>query len=157
MEDDKMNTKTKIGEYIKEKRIEKSLTVEEIAERTGTAAAQVEKWESGERYPGVFQLEPLCRVLGCTVTQLQSGTDDADADILILELLKKLERYRGILLAVVGILLTQMPLHANYEAETSLGQFFTGLVDGIGVGCAIVGVFVFVYGAAMFIGNRNKA
>ena len=44
MEDDKMNTKTKIGEYIKEKRIEKSLTVEEIAERTGTAAAQVEKW-----------------------------------------------------------------------------------------------------------------
>ncbi len=96
-------------------------------------------------------------MLGCTVTQLQSGTDDADADILILELLKKLERYRGILLAVVGILLTQMSLHANYEAETSLGQFFTGLVDGIGVGCAIVGVFVFVYGTAMFIRNRNKA
>ena len=80
----------KIGAYLAWKRMEQALSKEELAQKVGVSPARIAEWESGKRLPGVFQLELLCNVLGCTVTQLLAGEEAANADEVLLKLLRKL-------------------------------------------------------------------
>ena len=84
----------KIGAYLAWKRMEQALSKEELAQKVGVSPARIAEWESGKRLPGVFQLELLCNVLGCTVTQLLAGEEAANADEVMLKLLRKLEKYK---------------------------------------------------------------
>lgn len=136
----------KTGTYINEKRTKKDISEEELAKNLNVTVTQVEKWERGDTLPGILQLEPLCRVLGCNVTQLLQGDDAASADVLIMRLLRKVERYKGLFVAAIGLVLTQFPFPACFAAESAAGQFISGLVTGVSTGCALVGVCVFAYG-----------
>lgn len=144
----------KTGAYITAKRIEKDISEEELAKNLNVTVTQVEKWERGDKLPGILQLEPLCSVLGCNVTQLLQGDDAASADVLVMSLLRKVERYKGLFVATIGLVLTKLPFPARFAAELVAGQFISGLVNGVSTGCTLVGVCVFSYGLALLLKNK---
>lgn len=68
----------KIGKYISEKRKEKKLTQEELAERLGVSDRAVSNWENGKNMPDLSLFKPLCKELGITINNLISGEDVDD-------------------------------------------------------------------------------
>lgn len=68
----------KIGKYISEKRKEKKLTQEELAERLGVSDRAVSNWENGKNMPDLSLFKPLCNELGITINNLMSGEDVND-------------------------------------------------------------------------------
>ncbi|MBO4990248.1 MAG: helix-turn-helix transcriptional regulator [Clostridia bacterium] len=59
-----------IGQIIKEKRAEKGLTQEQLAEILHVTGQAVSKWERDESVPDVTLLKPLAKALGTTVGEL---------------------------------------------------------------------------------------
>ena len=68
----------KIGKYISEKRKEKKLTQEELAERLGVSDRAVSNWENGKNMPDLALFKPLCKELGITINDLMSGENVND-------------------------------------------------------------------------------
>lgn len=62
----------KIHEIIKEKRLEKGYTQEQMADLLGITAPAVNKWEKGSSYPDLMLLSPLARLLGIDLNTLLS-------------------------------------------------------------------------------------
>ncbi|GKI13799.1 hypothetical protein CE91St44_02840 [Oscillospiraceae bacterium] len=59
-----------LGETIRELRREKSLSQEQLAERTGLSRQTIYKWESGQAAPDLENLKTLAGALGTTVSRL---------------------------------------------------------------------------------------
>lgn len=66
----------KIGEVIVNRRKEKGLTQEQLAEAVGVSTPAVSKWETGNTYPDITLLAPIARVLGITTDTLLSYRED---------------------------------------------------------------------------------
>lgn len=80
----------RINEIIKQKRMENSLTQEELAEYLGITAPAVNKWEKGTSYPDITLLPALAKVLGTDLNTLLSF-DDEDGEAEIGEIMKELD------------------------------------------------------------------
>ncbi len=63
----------KIGKFIAEKRKEKKLTQEGLAEKLGVTSKTISRWENGNYMPDISLLEPLSQELGITLNDLISG------------------------------------------------------------------------------------
>ncbi len=61
---------SEIGKFIAEKRREKNLTQEALAERLGVSNKTVSKWENGKSMPDYAVVEALCTELDITVAEL---------------------------------------------------------------------------------------
>lgn len=68
----------KIGKYISEKRKQKKITQEELAERLGVSDRAISNWENGKNMPDLSLFKPLCSELGITINDLMSGEDVED-------------------------------------------------------------------------------
>ena len=68
-----MLNQIKTGEYIAEKRKEKNLTQQELADKLNISNKTVSKWETGNGLPEVSLMMPLCEILGITINELLSG------------------------------------------------------------------------------------
>ena len=136
--------------------MERGLSVSELAQMVGVTEKKVEDWENDDGFPVLFHVEPLCTQLGCTVTQLLSGNDTANADALILELLRKVEKYKSLGIALLGLIMTQLSLNARVAAGTIAGDFLRGLCMGISAGVTVAGVCLFAYGLSLFSKIRDK-
>ena len=66
----------RINEIIKEKRLEKGYTQEQVAEFLGITTPAVNKWEKGVSYPDITLLPPLARLLGTDLNTLLSFQND---------------------------------------------------------------------------------
>ncbi|WP_343208692.1 helix-turn-helix domain-containing protein [Anaerolentibacter hominis] len=66
----------KINEIIREKRKERKLTQEEVADYLGVSAPAVNKWENGINYPDITLLPPLARLLHTDLNTLLSFHED---------------------------------------------------------------------------------
>ena len=139
--------KNQLGEYIKLKRSSRALSTGAVAEAAGVSEATVKAWEDGHSMPSPAQLEKLCAVFDCRHTQLLFGQDGADADAMLMQLMKRLYSLRALLIL--------LPTGPQYTAATSVGLFFTGLLSGIHIGCTIVGGFVLFYGLSLFLRGRS--
>ena len=139
--------KNQLGEYIKLKRSSRALSTGAVAEAAGVSEFTVKAWEDGRSMPSPAQLEKLCAVFYCRLTQLLFGQDGADADAILMQLMKRLYSLRALLIL--------LPTGPQYTAATSVGLFFTGLLSGIHIGCTIVGVFVLFYGLSLFLRGRS--
>lgn len=64
-----------IGEFIATKRKEKSLTQKELADKLNISEKTISKWETGHGLPEVSNMQPLCKELGITVTELLNGEE----------------------------------------------------------------------------------
>ncbi len=63
----------KIGKFIAEKRKEKKLTQESLAEKLGVTSKTISRWENGNYMPDISLLKPLSEELGVTLNDLISG------------------------------------------------------------------------------------
>ncbi|MCH5167727.1 MAG: helix-turn-helix domain-containing protein [Erysipelotrichales bacterium] len=63
----------KIGKFISERRKDKSLTQEQLAEKLGISDRAISKWERGLCLPDASIMIPLCEILGINVNELLSG------------------------------------------------------------------------------------
>ncbi|MEG0365415.1 MAG: helix-turn-helix transcriptional regulator [Coprobacillus sp.] len=66
----------KINDIIREKRISKNLTQEQIAIQLGVSTPAVNKWEKGISFPDITLLPPLARLLDTDLNTLLSFKDD---------------------------------------------------------------------------------
>ena len=141
-----------IGKFIAQKRKEKNLTQEQLAEILGVSNKTVSKWECGKCMPDYSIVKSLCRELGITVSELMDGEVKADSSIRVFdeeqildmfERIQQLEKQRmsilGILLIVMGIALL---VFSQLLGGTDFRDFLSGLMAGISVGEMLVGVFI---------------
>ena len=57
-------------------RMERGMTMAQLAEKAGVATSGVCRWEAGERLPILYSALCLAKALGCTVEDLVRGEDD---------------------------------------------------------------------------------
>lgn len=63
------------GIFIAEKRREKNLTQEQLAQRLGVSNKTVSKWENGRNMPDYSVVEQLCKELDISIRELIEGKE----------------------------------------------------------------------------------
>lgn len=66
----------KIQEVIKEKRIERNLSQEALAEAFGLSVQAISKWENGLTYPDIMTLPKICDYFNISMNRLFYGDED---------------------------------------------------------------------------------
>ena len=146
------------GKFISQKRKEKSLTQEQLAEKLGVSNKTVSKWETGKCMPDYSVVKTLCDELEITVAELMDGEKSEEKSVRtydeeqIMDLLKKtqnLEKQKellyGILLIVMGIALHAL---SHTLGGSNVKDFFSGLLLGISIAEMLVGIYVVGKGIA---------
>jgi transcriptional regulator with XRE-family HTH domain len=157
MEEDQMN-QIATGKFISQKRKEKNLTQEQLAEKLGVSNKTVSKWETGKCMPDYSVVKNLCEELEITIAELMDGEKAEEKSLRtydesqIMDLLKRtqdLEKQKhllyGILLIVMGIALQAL---SHTLGGSSVKDFFSGLLLGISIGEMLAGIFVVGKGIA---------
>ena len=148
-----------IGKFIAQKRKEKNLTQEQLAEKLGVSNKTISKWENGKGMPDYSVVKNLCEALQITVAELIDGecaevrSVRAYDDEQIMDLLKRtqeLEKQKnllyGILLIVMGIALQAL---SHTLGGSSVKDFFSGLLLGISIVEMLVGIYIVGKGIAV--------
>ncbi|MBQ8389678.1 MAG: helix-turn-helix transcriptional regulator [Oscillibacter sp.] len=146
-----MNQKV-TGKFISQKRKEKNLTQEQLAEKLGVSNKTVSKWETGKCMPDYSVVKTLCDELEITVAELMDGEASEEKSVRtydeeqIMDLLKRtqdLEKQKnllyGILLIVMGIAFQAL---SHTLGGSDVKDFFSGLLLGISLAEMLVGVYV---------------
>ena len=140
----------KTGQYIMQKRKEKNMTQEELAEKLSVSNKTVSKWENGKSMPDYGIVEELCKVLGISVGELLSGEDEAKEEKQLVALLEKLqvvEKHKhilyGIILVLFGLVLN---LLSSVTGGSVVQDFLSGVLLGVSVGVMLIGVVVAMTG-----------
>ena len=62
-----------LGRFISTCRKEKNLTQKQLGEELGVTDRAVSKWENGKSFPDISLIEPLCQILGISVSEFMLG------------------------------------------------------------------------------------
>lgn len=62
-----------VGQFISTCRREKNLTQKQLGEELGVTDRAVSKWENGKSFPDISLIEPLCQILGISVSEFMLG------------------------------------------------------------------------------------
>lgn len=140
------------GKFISQKRKEKNLTQEQLAEKLGVSNKTISKWETGKCMPDYGVVKSLCEELEITVAELMDGEEAEEKSVRaydddqIMDLLRRtqeLEKQRnllyGILLIVMGIALQVL---SHTFGGSNVKDFFSGILLGLSIGEMLVGVYV---------------
>jgi len=101
----------KIGKFIAERRKEKNMTQEQLAEKMGVTDKTISRWENGKTMPDYSLLKDLCDELDTNVNEFLSGENiengkyinRAEENLMILT--KQIEKRKKILKIIQRILL----------------------------------------------------
>ena len=140
------------GKFIAQKRKEKNLTQEQLAEKLCVSNKTVSKWETGKCMPDYSVIKNLCDELEITVAELMDGECSEEKSVRvyddeqIVDLLKRtqeLEKQKnllyGVILIVMGIALQSL---SHTLGGSNVKDFFSGLLLGISIVEMLVGVYV---------------
>ncbi|MBR3825371.1 MAG: helix-turn-helix transcriptional regulator [Lachnospiraceae bacterium] len=140
------------GKFIAQKRKEKNLTQEQLAEKLGVSNKTISKWETGKCMPDYAIVKSLCEELEITVAELMDGevneeksmrAYDEDQIVDLLRRTQELEKQKnmifGMLLIVMGIALQALSYNVGGSA---LRDFISGLLLGLSIGEMLVGIYV---------------
>ena len=140
------------GKFIAQKRKEKNLTQEQLAEKLGVSNKTVSKWETGKCMPDYSVVQSLCEQLEITVAELMNGEEAEEKSVCtydeeqIIDLLRRtqeLEKQKNILFGVVlitmGIALQAL---SHTFGGSNVKDFFSGLLLGLSIAEMVVGVYV---------------
>lgn len=72
------NTTKEIGERIKELRVQRGLTQQQLADKVNLTYVQIGRYERGGTMPGGDALNKLADILGTTTDFLMNGNSDAN-------------------------------------------------------------------------------
>lgn len=122
----------KIGSFIKEIRIEKGLTQEQLAEQLGVSQKSVSRWETGKTMPDYSLLPGICDSLEINVAELLGAaridgdnvpkkqvTDIVQNMISLVNNKNRIRRIVGALLSAIIMLVCVFGLY-NYEFSISV-------------------------------------
>jgi transcriptional regulator with XRE-family HTH domain len=143
-----------IGKFIAYKRRERNLTQEQLGEKLGVSHKSVSKWETGKCMPDYSVIEPLCRELEISISELLDGEENEKENIRLyddnqmlnmIERVQHLEKQRhlliGIVLVTMGVALQAL---SGTIGGTGFKDFISGIMLGLSVGEMLVGVFIAV-------------
>ena len=121
----------KIGNFIAEKRKEKNLTQEQLAEKIGVSNKTISKWECGRCMPDYSMIEGLCKELNISISELINGHEfehpkEIDNES-ILQLVEEIDLQKirnveidGLLLVLLGLVVHCMTALASSQLEMIL-------------------------------------
>lgn len=127
----------KTGKFIAQLRREQGLTQKELADKISVSDKAVSKWETGKGSPDVSSMQPLCEVLGISVTELLAGERltqeqyraEAERNLFALLRKKRTTQLVGAAIAAAVILFCMIGL---YRLEFTIDVSSTaGLEDAI--------------------------
>ncbi len=141
-----------IGTFIAKKRKQQNLTQEQLAERLSVSNKTVSKWETGKCMPDYSIIEPLCKELNITPTELFNGEENEKSthtydNELILELIQEIKSlketkliftYLSIIMGAVTMGLSQM------FGGSELYDFISGFFLSFGLTTMIIGFISFI-------------
>lgn len=140
------------GKFIFQKRKEKNMTQEQLAEKLGISNKTISKWETGKCMPDYSIVKSLCDALEITVAELMDGEENEEKSVRtydeeqIMDLLKRtqeLEKQRttlyGVMLVVLGIALMSV---SHILDGSGIKDFLSAVLLGISIGEMLVGVYV---------------
>ncbi|MCM1145599.1 MAG: helix-turn-helix domain-containing protein [Blautia sp.] len=140
------------GKFIAQKRKEKNLTQEQLAEKLGISNKTISKWETGKCMPDYGVVKDLCEELEITIAELMDGEEAEEKSVRtydderIVDLLKRtqeLEKQKdilyGILLMVIGVALQAISYTVGGSA---VKDFFSGLLLGLSIVEMLIGIYV---------------
>lgn len=140
------------GKFIAQKRKEKNLTQEQLAEKLGVSNKTISKWETGKCMPDYAIVKSLCEELEITVAELMDGevneeksmrAYDEDQIVDLLRRTQELEKQKnmilGMMLIVMGIALQALSYNVGGSA---FRDFISGLILGLSIGEMLVGIYV---------------
>ena len=146
------------GKPIAQKRKEKNLTQEQLAQRLGVTNKTISKWETGKCMPDYAVVKDLCAALDITIAELIDGEPAEEKSVRtydeeqILDLLKRTQelekqkdQLRGVLLIVMGIALQAL---SHTIGGSEVKDFFAGLLLGLSVAEMLAGVYIVAKGMA---------
>ena len=149
----------KTGKFIAEKRKEKSLTQQELADILGISNKTVSKWECGNGLPEVSLMMPLCEASGISVNELLSGeeldnTYVEKAEENFIELIKekennKLSNQKHVLWQIGSVFLT-IVIWLVLFADSNVYQF--GQIPTPLTLCYLAIAFVSIYATVSIFG-----
>lgn len=124
----------KIGKFIRELRIEKQMTQQELADTLGVTDSAISKWETGRGAPDITFLIPLSKELNITVLELLNGEKGIDENSALIKLIKEKDKktkvWKYLAMIITNILLVIMTIilifgyiiPMVYENSTSKGM-----------------------------------
>lgn len=140
------------GKFIAQKRKEKNLTQEQLAEKLGVSNKTISKWETGKCMPDYAIVKSLCEELEITVAELMDGevneeksvrTYDEDQIVDLLRRTQELEKQKNMLLGIMLIVMGIALLALSYNfGGSSFKDFISGLLMGLSIGEMLVGIYV---------------
>lgn len=63
------------GEYLRQYRIDNGLTQADLAGKLSVSQNAISQYEAGKRHPPISRIAHIAKVLGCSVSDLVSGSD----------------------------------------------------------------------------------
>ena len=142
----------KIGSFIKELRLEKKLTQEQLSELLGVSNRSVSRWENGKTLPDIDLLIELADIFGVEISELLSGERKVEAvDEKTEETLVKMVDYsntekenisKRIRIRIISTLILIF-IYAVYDITNSddINPFILKFVLGVVAGNLLVCVF----------------
>lgn len=143
-----------VGKFIAQKRKEKNLTQEQLAEKIGVSNKTISKWETGKCMPDYCIVESLCTELHITLAELINGEEDEKSihtydNQNVLEMLKEIQRGRrkkkvmaiGFVFIVMGI--TYLVFSRIFRG-TAFQDGLAGIMLGLSIPHLLAGI-VLVY------------
>ncbi len=117
-----------IGKLIKEKRIAKNMTQEELAKKLYVSNKTISKWETGKGIPSIDLLMPISETLDIELKTLLTGNNKSYEELLVEEVQKNKKRYLiniiGGILLCLGLCILEVLLYmANVSEKLSLIVF----------------------------------
>lgn len=160
-----MNIK-KIASFIKEKRKEKGLTQEELAQKLFVTEKAVSRWETGRGTPDISLLVPLSKELNVEVSEILNGEEnkknknDVESLIIYNEITKK-SKYNFnfkliILLYVFSILTFLIYLRFEYAPNIEVNYFLRLLLVIIAASLVVIGNKTYVGSYVEKLEDKNK-
>lgn len=142
----------KIGQFIQEKRKEKGLTQNDLADKLNISNRAISKWENGVCLPDASNMQELCRILDITINDLFEGevvsveNKDKVAEEHIMALISEKERTDKFLLNVeiaIGVVASFTMLGSITVISFIDMQTYLRIIIGVaGVLIGFAGIFI---------------
>ena len=149
------------GRFITQKRKEKNLTQEQLAEKIGVSNKTISKWETGKCMPDYSIIELLCEELNTTLAELIRGEEDEKSiqtydNAQMIEMMKQIEHLKNTKLLIIGYILIIMGgvmlALSRMFTGTDIQEFLSGFMLGLSIVEMLSGVFLLGRNLAL----RNK-
>lgn len=142
------------GKFITQKRKEKNLTQEQLAEKIGVSNKTISKWETGKCMPDYCIVEILCQELNITLAELMNGEEDEKSihtydNQNVLEMLKEMKKLKNKKILIIGYIFIIMGIAELILSQVLGGTDFqiglSGIMFGISIPELLLGIFLICF------------